>query len=81
MISNDELKARLEGVDGVTLADVHGDGSHYQVVVVSDHFLGKSAVARQQWVYAQLNDLIMSGLVHALQMKTWTNVEWETQHG
>ncbi len=81
MISNEELQRRLMALDDVGHAMVQGDGYHYHVTLVSDRFEGQGTLARQQWVYAQLNDLIASGQIHALQMKTWTNLEWETQHG
>lgn len=81
MIDNSQVESRLMAAGGVEYAQVAGDGYHYQLTVVSDVFLGKSKVARQQWVYAQLNDLITSGSLHALTMKTYTKQEWEKQHG
>lgn len=81
MLSNEQLEHRLLAVDGVEYAQVMGDGYHYQLTIVSDVFLGKSKVARQQWVYAQLKNDITSGSLHALSMKTWTKNEWEQQHG
>lgn len=81
MLSNDQLEHHLNGVDGVEYAQVKGDGYHYQLTIVSDVFVGKSKVARQQWVYAQLKDYITTGSLHALSMKTWTKTEWERQHG
>jgi acid stress-induced BolA-like protein IbaG/YrbA len=81
MLSNEQLEHRLRSVDGVEYAQVTGDGYHYQLTIVSDVFTGKSKVARQQWVYAQLKDDITTGSLHALSMKTWTKKEWEQQHG
>lgn len=81
MVSLEEIEQRLTAMSEVSLARATGDGYHYQVVVVSDAFAGKSAVVRQQWVYAQLSDYITSGRLHALTMKTWTTAEWEKQHG
>ena len=81
MLSNEELERCLKAVSGVDYVLVEGDGYHYQLTIVSDVFLGKSKVARQQWVYAQLKDDITTGSLHALSMKTWTKNEWEKQHG
>ena len=81
MISNEDLKRDLAAIDGIAHVDVEGDGYHYNVIIVSDVFLGKSRVARQQWVYACLNDHITSGRLHAVNMKTWTIAEWEKQRG
>ncbi len=81
MLSNDQLEHHLKDVDGVEYVQVKGDGYHYQLIIVSDVFVGKTKVARQQWVYAQLKDYITTGNLHALSMKTWTKTEWEKQHG
>jgi len=81
MISNEELQRFLLAEDNVEHVEVEGDGYHYDLTIVSDEFLGKSRVARQQWVYARLNDYITSGRLHAINMKTWTKSEWEKQCG
>ena len=81
MISNEELELKLKAIEGVFYVNVDGDGYKYKVVVVSDLFLNKSKVARQQWVYAQLNELITTGQLHAITMQTWTKEEWGMQRG
>ncbi len=81
MISNEQLEQQLKELPGVTHVEVSGDGYHYQLVIVSDFFINKSKVTRQQWVYKQLQEYILAGDLHALTMKTWTNEEWETSHG
>ncbi len=81
MISNEDLGSYLRSVEGINHVQVEGDGYHYHLTIVSDVFLDKSRVARQQWVYAILKDYITSGRLHALNMKTWTNAEWEKQRG
>lgn len=77
MISNEEIEKLFEATENVEYVKVEGDGYHYQLVVVSDEFEGKTRVARQQWVYAQLKEHITSGSLHALTMKTYTRDEWE----
>jgi len=81
MISNEQLEQHLVNIGGIDHVQVNGDGYHYQLTIVTDAFVGKSKVARQQWVYAQLKDYITTGSLHALSMKTWTKAEWETQRG
>lgn len=81
MLSNEEIEKRFKGIDEVYDVKVTGDGYKYQLTIVTDLFIGKSKVARQQWVYAQLKDLITSGKLHALSMETWTQEEWGSQHG
>lgn len=81
MISNEEIERRLVESGEVDFVKVEGDGYHYQVTVVSEAFLGKSKVVRQQWVYAKLKEFITSGSLHALSMKTLTKEEWGENHG
>lgn len=76
MISNEEIEALFKAIDDITYVKVEGNGYQYELTIVTDIFAHKSKVARQQWVYAQLKDLITSGKLHALTMKTWTKEEW-----
>ncbi len=55
---------------------VDGDGQHFEAVIVSDVFEGKSRVQRHQAVYAALGDR-MRQEIHALSMKTLTPDEWK----
>lgn len=81
MLINQELEEQLKQLAGIHFVKVEGDGYHYQLTLVSDQFKGKSKVARQQWVYSQLKQYIVSGELHALSMKTWTVEEWGEQNG
>ena len=54
---------------------VVGDGQHFEAVVVSEAFTGKSRVQRHQLVYQTLGDR-MREEIHALSMKTFTPQEW-----
>jgi len=56
---------------------VTGDGSHFQAVVISDVFEGKSLVTKQKMVYATVNEHIISGELHAFTIKAHTPAEWE----
>ena len=58
---------------------VDGDGQHFEAVVVSDEFAGKSRVQRHQHVYQTLGDR-MREEIHALSIKTFTPQEWENSH-
>jgi acid stress-induced BolA-like protein IbaG/YrbA len=55
---------------------VDGDGRHFEAVVVSDAFAGKSRVQRHQLVYQTLGER-MRDEIHALSIKTYTPQEWE----
>jgi acid stress-induced BolA-like protein IbaG/YrbA len=55
--------------------EVSGDGEHFQALVVSAEFSGKSRVQRHQLVYAALGDR-MRAEIHALSMRTLTPGEF-----
>jgi len=54
---------------------VEGDGRHFDALVVSSAFEGKSRVQRHQLVYAALGER-MREEVHALSIKALTPAEW-----
>jgi acid stress-induced BolA-like protein IbaG/YrbA len=56
---------------------VEVDGSHVNIIAVGNIFEGKRTVQRQQVVYAALQEQIASGVIHAVNMKTFTNEEWQ----
>jgi acid stress-induced BolA-like protein IbaG/YrbA len=53
---------------------VSGDGSHFEAVIVSSAFQGKTRVQRHQLVYAALGER-MREEIHALSMSTLTPEE------
>ena len=55
--------------------EVIGDGQHFQALIVSAAFAGKSRVQRHQLVYAALGGR-MREEIHALSMQTLTPEEW-----
>jgi acid stress-induced BolA-like protein IbaG/YrbA len=55
--------------------EVTGDGRHFDALVVSDEFDGKSLLARHRLIYQALGDR-MKEQVHALSMKLYTTKEW-----
>ena len=56
---------------------VEVDGSHVNIIAIGDIFKGKRIVQRQQLVYAALQEQIASGVIHAVNMKTFTSEEWQ----
>ena len=56
--------------------EVAGDGAHFEAVIVSRAFEGKSRVARHQLVNRALGSQ-MGNEIHALSMKTLTPQEWK----
>jgi len=51
---------------------VSGDGSHFEAMVISPAFAGKSPIERQRLVMATVRSQIESGELHALSIKTLT---------
>lgn len=70
MLATEEIKKRIEeGIPGAR-AEVTGDGYKYEATVVSDRFEGLNTMKQHQMVYATVNELITSGELHALSLKT-----------
>lgn len=57
-----------------------GTETHFNLVIVSDAFSGKSRIQRHRQVYAALGEELKAG-VHALTMKTLTPDEWDAAGG
>ncbi len=69
MITPQQIKDLIEaGLPGAQ-ARVSGDGHHFEAVVVSDAFQGKSRIQQHQLVYGTLGDR-MREQIHALSIKT-----------
>jgi len=69
------IRAGLPGAE----VQVSGDGSHFDAVVVSDEFIGKSPIQKQRLVMATVRPQIDSGELHALSIKTYTPEQWAAQ--
>ncbi|MDP3537122.1 MAG: BolA/IbaG family iron-sulfur metabolism protein [Azonexus sp.] len=81
MMHPDQIKELiLAGMPCEHLA-LDGDGQHFEALVVSAEFVGKSRVQRQQRVYQTLKEKLATGELHALSFKTLTPEEWSAQHG
>jgi acid stress-induced BolA-like protein IbaG/YrbA len=75
MIDPEQIKGWIEGSLSCDHVEVGGDGRHFEAVVVSPAFRGKSRVQQHQLVYAALGSR-MREEVHALSMKTYTPEDW-----
>ena len=76
MVTPDSIKQGIEAGIACQHVEVSGDGQHFQAVIVSAAFEGRSRVQRHQMVYAALGDR-MREEIHALSMKTLTLEEWQ----
>jgi len=55
--------------------EVSGDGHHFEAIIVSEAFRGKSRVQQHQLVYRALGER-MHEEIHALSMQTLTPEDW-----
>jgi stress-induced morphogen len=65
----------------VQLQDLTGGGDHYEAVVVSAAFSGKSLVQQHQMVYRAVNEVMASEQLHAFALKTFTPEKWAAVQG
>ncbi|RUO42863.1 cell division protein BolA [Aliidiomarina taiwanensis] len=72
----EELLKNELGLDEV---HVKSEGTHYQVIAVSEQFADMSRVKQQQFIYAPLNDKIADGTIHALSIKAFTPEQWRRE--
>lgn len=76
-ISDTMIEARIK--DKIPDAEVilEGEGCSYKATVISNTFADMMLIKKHQAVYASVNDLITSGELHALTIKTFTPEEWQ----
>jgi len=60
----------------VVVQDTTGTMDHFQVLIISSLFEGKTMVEQHQMVYKALGDL-MKEAIHALALKTYTPQQWK----
>ena len=65
----------------VEVVDTTGTGDHFEARVVSEAFVGKGMVQQHQLVYAPLQDLLKTGELHALALKTYSPEQWNKLGG
>lgn len=71
MVTPNDIKTWIEaGMPGAK-AQVEGDGQHFEAVIVSPDFAGKSMVQQHQLVYRALGDRMKQD-IHALSLRTLT---------
>lgn len=79
MVTPQDIKSWIEaGLERATV-EIEGDGHHFNAVIVSPAFAGKSRIQQHQLVYQALGDK-MKADIHALSMRTLTPEEWEQEH-
>lgn len=74
-VTPESIQASIAATLACDVLEVRGDGHHFEALIVSPAFEGRSRVARHQLVYAALGDR-MREEIHALSMSTLTPAEW-----
>jgi acid stress-induced BolA-like protein IbaG/YrbA len=74
MVTPEQVQSYIENGMQCEEVRVAGDGQHFEALIVSEAFRGKSRVQRHQLVYAALGER-MRAEIHALSMRTLTPEE------
>ncbi len=74
-----DVKSLLEQNLPDVQVEVDGEGCNFQLLLISDELAALSPVKRQQQIYAQLNEPIADGRIHAVTMKFFTREAWENR--
>lgn len=76
MVTSESIKNHIETSMPCERVHVEGDdGRHFEAIIVSAEFRGKSMVQQHQLVYRALGDR-MKQEIHALSMRTLTPEQW-----
>jgi len=78
MVRPEDVQTYIEQGLSCEFVQVAGDGHHFEAVIVSPEFRGRSRVQRHQLVYRALGDR-MREEIHALSMQTHTPEEWASK--
>ncbi len=77
MISPEQVQTMIQEKLSNAEVKVIGDGQHFEAIIVSPDFAGKSRVKQHQIVYAALQAELASETIHALSLKTYTPEAWQ----
>ncbi|XID75355.1 BolA family iron metabolism protein IbaG [Alkanindiges sp. WGS2144] len=75
-MNSEQLVALLQAAFPQADVAVTGQAGKFDLRIVDAQFEGMRPVARQQAVYAPLNEHIASGVVHAVSIRALTPEEW-----
>ncbi|MGH8692917.1 MAG: BolA family protein [Burkholderiales bacterium] len=75
MVTPEQVRSYIQDSLACDHVEVVGDGHHFEAVIVSLEFRGKTRVQQHQVVYRALGDR-MREEIHALSMKTLTPEDW-----
>lgn len=70
------IEQHLPGAQAIVRGD---DGVHFEAIVISADFVGKSLLQQHRLVYAALGGRMEREEIHALSLKTYTPEAWQKQ--
>ena len=77
-MQSDHLKSLIEaGLPGAQVIVRGEDGVHFEAIVISEDFAGKSLLQQHRLVYTVLGGRMESEEIHALALKTYTPAAWQ----
>ena len=75
-----QLKQTIENLipsSKVYVSDRNGDNKHFEAIVISDFFEGKSLIEQHKSIMNPLKEAFCENL-HALALRTYTPARWES---
>ncbi len=75
----EQIKDLIQKATDAEQVILSGEGCNLDAIVVSSAFEGKSPIQRQRMVYSAVDELLKSGGLHALALKTFTLEQWNAQ--
>jgi stress-induced morphogen len=79
-VLEERIRQGVGSVSHVVVRDLTGTKDHWEALIVSAAFEGKTPIEQHQMVYAALGEL-MAGPVHALALQTYSPESWAEQEG
>ncbi|MCB9639311.1 MAG: BolA/IbaG family iron-sulfur metabolism protein [Myxococcales bacterium] len=76
MVDPKDIESHIQRGMECDLVHVDGDGHHFEAIIVSPLFAGKTRIKQHQLIYGVLGER-MKEEIHALSMKTFTPEAWE----
>lgn len=77
MISPEQVQTIIQERLSNAQVKVVGDGQHFEAIIVSPDFAGKTRVKQHQMVYGVLQSELATETIHALSLKTFTPETWQ----
>jgi len=67
----------IEGLPGAEVQVNGEDGVHFEAIVISDAFAGKTMLTQHRMIYDILGTRMQDGEIHALALRTYSHQQWD----